>query len=117
MFPDVDPLYVKNLLLRNIGPEAMNNVCNLLLENTNYPRAQKVPSSTAPSEAPSTKVGLTQHVQPTSLNIKEGGWRISTNDVILFLIFKLKLILCIHVYLLNCLTCLEKQQKLLRGLF
>lgn len=73
MFPDVDPLYVKNLLLRNIGPEAMNNVCNLLLENTNYPRAQKAPSSTAPSEAPSIKVGLTQHVQPSSIKIKEGG--------------------------------------------
>ena len=108
MFPDVDPLYVKNLLLRNIGPEAMNNVCNLLLENTNYPRAQKAPSSTAPSEAPSIKVGLTQHVQPSSL--KKRGGRISTgcleNDVILFIIFKLNLTNFVH-------TCVSSKFALL----
>lgn len=56
MFPDVDPLYVKNLLLRYIGPEALNNVCNLLLENANYPRVQRGTTSTVSSEPPPKKV-------------------------------------------------------------
>lgn len=57
MFLDVDPLYVKNLLLRYIGPEALNNVCNLLLENADYPRVQMGATSTVSVEPPPKKVG------------------------------------------------------------
>lgn len=57
MFPEVDPLYVKNLLLRYIGPEALNNVCNLLLENADYPRVQMGATSTVSEEPPPKKVG------------------------------------------------------------
>ena len=42
MFPDVDPDYVRGLITANINnPYPVNVVCNVLLENPQYPRLKK----------------------------------------------------------------------------
>ncbi|XP_061182295.1 uncharacterized protein LOC133190621 [Saccostrea echinata] len=77
MFPDVDPQYVKNLLLVHIGPEALNNVCNLLLENSNYPRVQKPPSSTVSTDLSPPKRGSKNFYEEFSEVVKSFEYKIN----------------------------------------
>ena len=50
LFPDVELNFLQDLALQHTGPYAVNNICNVLLEDQ-YPKAIAVPKATATATA------------------------------------------------------------------
>ena len=50
LFPDVELNFLQDLALQHTGPYAVNNICNVLLEDQ-YPKAIAAPKATATATA------------------------------------------------------------------